>query len=93
MQYVTSIERRAIKRGKRQGMRRGKKQGLEQGLEQAVVKVLASRLGAVPDSMKELIGTVNDQARLAVLLENAATCESLEEFETVLAKAQVTSNR
>ncbi len=36
MQYVTSIERRALKRGVEQGIQQGIQQGVQQGIQQGV---------------------------------------------------------
>jgi hypothetical protein len=64
---------------------KGRKQGIEQGRVEAeqrdILRVLAVRLGAVPDGVAARVAQVSDSARLAVLLESAATATNLAEFE------------
>ncbi len=51
MQYVTSIERRALKRGVEQGIQEGIQQGVQQGEARLLHRQLIRRHGALPPSV------------------------------------------
>jgi hypothetical protein len=76
MTYVTSIERRALKRGLEQGALQSSREDL--------LAILAARFGAIPESLQKAIAAIDDLMRLKTLLPNAATVSSLSEFEMAM---------
>jgi hypothetical protein len=85
MERLTTMHSDVLDRVYRAQEAKGLKQGIEQGRVEAeqrdILRVLAVRLGPVPEAMAARVAQVSDSARLAVLLESAATATNLAEFE------------
>jgi hypothetical protein len=84
MPYITSIERRATDRGVRQGREEGRQEGRGEGVRESVLEALATRFGAVPDTIAGGIQANEDVDALRNLLRTAVTVGSLAEFEEAL---------
>jgi flagellar biosynthesis/type III secretory pathway protein FliH len=96
MTYISSTERRALKRGMEQGIEQGMEQGIQQGIQQGMEKaalqsrretlldILAVRFGNVPESLLRVIDGVAEVSRLKQLLRSAATAGSLTEFQVAM---------
>jgi hypothetical protein len=92
MQYVTTIERRAIQKGIEQGIEQGIKQGVEQGLQmgainkgrEAVLEVLVTRFETVPPTIADRLATIADVEVLRQLLQKATLVPSLADFLALL---------
>jgi hypothetical protein len=80
MPYVTSIERRAIERGRAEGLQQGR---LEDARE-AVIDNLEARFKHVPEAFHAAIQGVQDVDRLRELRKHAAVTPSLEAFQQSL---------
>ncbi|WP_211232833.1 hypothetical protein [Desulfatirhabdium butyrativorans] len=80
MPYVTSVER--------QGMKKGQEIGMQQGtlltFREAVVNVLEVRFGAIPKSVKNGIGMIDDPDLLKILHGKAVVANSLKDFKEIL---------
>ncbi|WP_028325418.1 hypothetical protein [Desulfatirhabdium butyrativorans] len=72
MPYVTSVERQGIQRGVLLTFR------------EAVVNVLEARFGAIPKSVKNGIGLIDDPDLLKMLLGKAVVASSLKDFKEIL---------
>lgn len=92
MPYVTTIERRATKRGHQQGHEQGLEQGLEQGAllkaQENVLDVLRIRFETIPQSLVDQITGLTNLAHLSLLLRQAVLAPSLDEFERALTPQQ-----
>jgi len=73
VQYVTSIERR--------GLKRGLQQGILQHAQVAVIENLKARFEVVPESLVKMIQAIEDQSLLSKLHREAIFVSSLEGFE------------
>ncbi|HEY6330035.1 MAG TPA: hypothetical protein VI756_11915, partial [Blastocatellia bacterium] len=69
----------------REGIKQGRKEGLEEGQLRAtqahIVEILVARFGRVPAAAKKKIKTIDSIPRLKALLREAATTESLSQFQ------------
>ena len=81
MPYITIVERAGIK----QGLQKGRRQGLRRGERVSLLTVLESRFASVPPVVRERIAAIEVPEVLTVLLRQAATIGSMEEFLEVLA--------
>lgn len=81
MQYVTSIERMAIQKGREEGL----EEGLQVGIKQSIVNVLQARFGLMPTTAAGRLEQVDDLEQLQSYLRQAATVNSLAAFEALLA--------
>jgi hypothetical protein len=88
MERLISMHSDVLDRVYRAQEAKGLKQGIEQAEQRDILRVLAVRLGAVPEEMAARVAQVSDSKRLAVLLESAATATNLAEFERTLEKVQ-----
>jgi hypothetical protein len=88
MPYVTSVER--------QGMKKGQEIGIQEGalltFREAVVNVLEARFGAIPKSVKNKIGLIDDPDLLKMLLGKAVVANSLKDFKEILGGAGLKAN-
>ena len=85
MPYITSVERAGIKQGLQKGLQKGRRQGLRRGERVSLLTVLESRFASVPPVVRERIAAIEVPEVLTVLLRQAATIGSMEEFLEVLA--------
>jgi hypothetical protein len=76
MQYVTSVERR--------GIEKGRQEGILQKSREDVVKILQVRFKRVPKPLVKTIQTLEDTSRLSNFLEQAVVVESLAEFKRLV---------
>ena len=83
MPYVTSIERHGMERCLQQGTILG---ALQMARE-ALLEILGARFGRVPPAAAAAIHANDNLARLKELLRHAATTNSPEEFEQLLANS------
>ena len=97
MQYVSTFERNAEKRGMERGLQKGMQQGMQQGLQQGmqqglqqgelkqaredVLDILLARFRQITNDIANLINRLNNVAILKDLLKKAAVADSLEAFE------------
>jgi flagellar biosynthesis/type III secretory pathway protein FliH len=93
MPYVTSVERRALERGRIEGHKKGREEGREEAREAAreagavagwrfaVLQVLEARLGAVPERVRQLVDAETDLSRLQSTIRVAAVADSWEELD------------
>lgn len=88
MQYVTTIERRAIQKGIEQGIKQGVEQGLQMGAinkgREAVLEVLATRFETVPPVIADRLATIENAEVLRQLLQKAILVSSLADFLALL---------
>jgi hypothetical protein len=84
MQYISTIERRALERGLEQGL----EQGALKGVCQAIIEVLETRFETVPQIITERINAIEDLPSLKRLLKQAVTINSLADFQQALAAGQ-----
>lgn len=88
MQYVTTWERKGIEKGCQQGRQEGRQQGRQQGIIQtsrkSLLEVLDTRFQQIPQSLKQLIQSIDDVEILSKYLRKAILVESLEIFEQLL---------
>ena len=84
MPYLTSVERRAIERGREQGLEQGLEQGREQGrglgLRDGLLRVLAMTFGPKSEVLNTRIAQVTEVAlieELWAVLENGGALEDL----------------
>ena len=104
MPYVTSVERQGMKKGQEIGMQRGQEIGMQRGQEigmqqgalltfrEAVVNVLEARFGAIPKSVKNGIGLIDDPDLLKMLLGKAVVASSLKDFKEILGGTGLKAN-
>ena len=88
MTYISSIERRALKRGMERGMEQGMQQGMQKeallSRRETLLDILAVRFGGVPESLQKAISSIVEVPRVKQLLRNATTAGSLAEFQAAL---------
>jgi flagellar biosynthesis/type III secretory pathway protein FliH len=88
MQYVTTIERRAIQKGIEQGIKQGIEQGLQMGAiskgREAVLEILATRFETVPPAIAARLETIEDSEVLRQLLQKAILVSSPADFLALL---------
>jgi len=88
MPYITSIAQMGREEGLQQGLQRGRQEGLREGVivtrQKVVLDALEIRFGQVPDSIRESIEAIQDEARLRSLHQTAIQAESLEAFARAL---------
>ena len=77
MEYVTSIERRAIERGIEQGIG----QGEVKATRSMVLTVLETRFGDVPTEVATAVQGITELAQLEALLKEAVMVETMAEFQ------------
>jgi predicted transposase YdaD len=82
MPYVTSIERRAMERGREEGREKGLREGLLKGLALG----LELKFGARGKRLMARLRRIEDGATLAALHEALKTAASLEELRQALPK-------
>ena len=80
MPYITSMERRGIKKGALKTAREN------------IILVLQARLGNVLQSIVQQVNAINEEVVLKMLLQHAATVSSLEAFTQKLAEVQSSPN-
>jgi hypothetical protein len=81
MPYITSIEEMGRQEGRQEGLR----EGVITTRQRAVLDALEIRFGEVPDSIRQSIEALHDEARLRSLLRIAIQAPSLESFAGKLA--------
>jgi hypothetical protein len=69
---------------KKEGLQQGLAQGRVEAVRGAVVDILEARFNRVPAAVKRALKAVEDQKRLKLLLRQAATVDSIKEFEIQL---------
>lgn len=69
---------------KKEGLRQGLAQGRVEAVRGAVVDILEARFNRVPAAVKRALKAVEDQKQLKLLLRQAATVDSIKEFEIQL---------
>lgn len=84
MQYVTTIERRAIKKGIEQGIEQGVQIGAITNAREAVIEVLATRFEDVPPAIVAGLEAIQDGEVLRQLLQKAILTPSLTTFLDLL---------
>ncbi|MGA7875603.1 MAG: hypothetical protein WCA08_08060, partial [Desulfoferrobacter sp.] len=72
MPYVTSVERRGIKKG------------IQQGIQQGIIEILETRFESCPASIVRVVNRTDDLSTLKMLLKKAATIGSLQDYQAVL---------
>lgn len=85
MTYVTSIERRGIKKGLEEGIQQGRQEGRQEGIQRGIIAVLEVRFGPLAEETITKIGQIQAIPTLDNLLKEAAITPALAQFETVLA--------
>jgi hypothetical protein len=85
MQYVTSIERIGIKKGKKEGI----EEGVMKNAQEAVIDVLQARFEAVPTPLISKIKKIKDTSILKILLKNAIFVGSVNEFNEIMSQRHV----
>ncbi|NEP59236.1 MAG: hypothetical protein F6K31_19815 [Symploca sp. SIO2G7] len=78
MPYITSVERR--------GLEKGLQQGLQQGKQENILQLLEIRFEDVAQELKQIIEKLDDIELLGKLFAQAATTQSLDEFESVVSQ-------
>jgi hypothetical protein len=93
MPYITSIEEMGRQKGREQGLEQGRLEGRQEGMiaaqQNAVLDVVEVRFGKIPDSLREAVGMIRDEARLRVLHKSAIQAGSLEEFTAGVASPKI----
>ena len=84
MPYVSSFEKRWMKKGLNQGLSQGLSQGASQEAMTSVFDALETRFGTVSESLAERIQKVKDVEQLRRLLRRAIQVASPQEFELEL---------
>ena len=94
MPYITSVERRAEKRGRDTGLREGLERGLDLGrqegldfMREAILATLEGRFQRVDPDTRETLGRVADPETLKSLARTAVGVASEEEFLSRLPQA------
>ncbi|HEY6329666.1 MAG TPA: hypothetical protein VI756_10020, partial [Blastocatellia bacterium] len=76
------------KEGHKSGLKKGRKAGIEEGQLKTsrddVIEILAARFGRVPASLTKTIKTVDNISRLKALLREAATTQSVTQFQAAM---------
>ncbi len=67
-----------------EGKAEGRAEGEVTGQAKSVIKFLHSRFGEVPTSVQRKIMNLRDTSRIEEMIELAATCQSLKEFQKTL---------
>lgn len=80
MLYVTSWERRALKKGREEGRQRGE----VKAMRKSVLEVLETRNFTIPITISERIQHIDDTATLSTLHKEAIRADSIEQFEAAL---------
>ncbi|PNW55523.1 UNVERIFIED_CONTAM: transposase [Euhalothece sp. KZN 001] len=80
MSYMTSWERR----GREKGIQEGRKEGREEGIQEGIQEILESRFGEVEEEVINSVKEINEISRLKMLLRQATTVNSLQEFQSLL---------
>ena len=88
MPLISRVEERAMKRGLEQGLQQGLQESRE-SLQETVVKILQNRFESVSPELVAAINSIEDISVLKQLIDHSLKSKSLEEFEQLLAKHQV----
>lgn len=73
-----------IEKGKQEGLEEGKKEGLQEGRRDSILDLLMLRFDAAPVSIANRLEKISDLETLRKLNRQAATADSLAEFEQYL---------
>jgi len=75
----------ALEKGREEGREKGREEGMEKGFlrkgREALLRILKARFGAVPEVISKKVEGMDSIEQLDTLIEKAATCSSLEDFE------------
>lgn len=74
--------RELFEKATREGMKEGMKEGELKKSREAVLRFLGARFGNVRDETGQKVKAIQNMEKLDSLIDLAATCKSLEEFET-----------
>ena len=66
---------------KTKGMEKGMEKGFLRKSREALLRILKARFGAVGEAISEKVEKMDSIEQLDSLIEKAATCSSLEDFE------------
>jgi hypothetical protein len=80
MQYITTVERMAIQKGKQEGLQ----EGLQQGIRKSIINILQTRFNETSELVETLLEQIEDKEELQELTRQAVTINSLAEFEQLL---------
>jgi flagellar biosynthesis/type III secretory pathway protein FliH len=80
MRFVTSIERKALVKGRQEG----RQEGLLQKSRDAVMEVLNARFKRVSKVLRNKIEALSDASQLSTLLKEAVLVESVKAFEELV---------
>ncbi|MDR2761705.1 MAG: Rpn family recombination-promoting nuclease/putative transposase [Planctomycetaceae bacterium] len=86
--FMSTLEKNYLEgqlEGERKGEIKGEIKGKLEGKKDAVLKLLQARFKKVPDLISRAVNLYSDQIALDSLLVQAATCETLAEFQQNLA--------
>ncbi len=70
--------------GVAKGMAKGKAEGIAEGQIKSVIRVLESRFGEIPATLRNKLLKVQSDERIETLLSLVGTCQSLKEFQKAL---------
>ncbi len=85
MPYVTSWEQFGIEKGLEQGRQEGRQEGVL-ALQGVIAGILSRRFGHLSASVTMALSSLDDLERLGQISVEAASVDSLEEFEAVLGR-------
>ncbi len=89
MEYISTLERKAIERGLEQGLEKGLEQGVTKGRDEGIVlgqqrmllMLLTQKFGALPDEFVLRIQGMTDERTLQSLVGQVLSAESLDEMD------------
>jgi hypothetical protein len=89
VEYISSMERRAIDRGLERGLAQGLERGLEQGLvqgkmlgqRQLLLQMMQLKFGELPPEMLAYVASLEDEGALTLLGQRLLTAVSLEDMQ------------
>ena len=71
----------ALEKGREEGREKGREEGAEKKARDALLRILKARFGAVSEIISLKVEGMDSIEQLDTLIEKAATCGSLEDFE------------
>lgn len=73
-----------IEEGKQEGLQQGLREGKKQGILNSIVDLLRLRFDVAPPVLTERLATIEEPETLSLILRQAATADSLSDFERFL---------
>ena len=80
-QWIEEGMEKGMEKGMEVGLQKGQEHGAIQATQEAIFELIDVRFGKIPSSIAATLAKIHDLPRLKTLFRQAATAETIEEFE------------